>query len=560
MEFARFRRHALFGALVAMVAASPAAADPTLIYSTYLGGSRGDGAAAVAARAGDTFVAGTTYSLDFPLVNASFSSKPSDPSIVDIFVTKLRPSGAPFYSTYVQTTADNKFIVGIGVGPDGGAVVVSETFYGADALIDVVKLTGSGAVAWGREAFGRIYAQGMTVDSQGNVYITGHDNSEDAGSQYVDRAFVWKIGPDRSTIYWASIDGNNFEGGYGVAADAAGDAYVTGITLSTNLPEALQAPPAGNGYNVFVTKLDPAGAVQWSTYLGGSGEDWGREIAVAADGTVVVAGTTKSPNFPTLNAIQTGLHGTQDLFVARLQPWGSRISSTYLGGSGIDELKDLALDTSSILLAVASPDADSPLRVPLAPSCSTTFVAKLDATASRVLDASCGGNAVAVDSTGVSVAGSASSGLPVINAWQPAPAGGTDAFAQKLAFNHPPSCSAATASPNTFWPADGRFFAVSISGVTDVEGDPVTIALTSIFQDEWFTFSGMPDASGLGTSTARLRASRLNGGNGRVYHLRFTATDPQGAACASNVTVCVPPTQGGTCIDGGERVDSTRAY
>jgi len=398
------------------------------------------------------------------------------------------------------------------------------------------------------------------VDSQGNVYITGHDNNEDSNYHYVDMAFVWKIGWDGRTIYAINIDGNGFDSGRSIAVDSAGNAYVTGITLSTNLPNAIQPVPPGNGYNTFVTKLDPVGAVQWTTYLGGSGDDIGEEIAVAADGTVVVAGATRSPDFPTQNAPQTALQGAQDLFVARLQPWGSRISSTYLGGSGSETLNDLALEPASILLAVVSPDGGSPLRVPLDPACGPEFVAKLDARASRALDAACRGVAVAADSSGVSVTGSIGSGLPVANAWQPSLGGGIDAFATKLVLNHPPDCSAATASPSSLWPADGRFLSSSIRGITDLEGDAVTVALTSIYQDEWITVSGTPDASGLGTSTARLRSSRLNGGDGRVYHLRFTAADSRGASCAGEVKVCVPITQGGICGDGGARVDSTRSY
>lgn len=553
----------LFAALLLSTLPSPAAADPTILYSTYLGGSSSDSGQAVAAWHGNTFVAGITRSGDYPLFNGG-SGKPGD-SYTDVFLTVLGPSGSPLYSTYVPTSeVDNKYVVGVGVGPDGGPsgspYVVSAAVVTEDTTVSVVKLWPGGTIAWTLNGtFSNIQPVGMTVDSQGNVYITGRNYNEVPGGGYLDQVFVWKINAQGSTVYNVTIDGNGFDMGRAVAVDSAGNAYVTGITLSTNLPKAIQAVPNG-GYNVFVTKLDPAGAVQWSTYLGGSGDDVSEEIAVAADGTVVVAGTTRSIDFPTQNAIQTSLQGAQDLFVARLQPWGSRISSTYLGGSGNETLNDLALEPASILLAVVSPDGGSPLRVPLDPSCGSEFVAKLDARASRVLDAACRGSAVAADSTGVSVTGAVVSGLPVVNAWQPSPGGGTDAFATKLVLNHAPDCSRATASPGSLWPADGRFLSSTVGGVTDVEGDALSLAITSIFQDEWITIPGTPDASGLGTPTARLRASRLNGGDGRVYHVRFTATDSHGAACAGEVRVCVPIVQGGTCGDGGACVDSTRSY
>jgi Beta-propeller repeat len=565
-QFAR-SSHALLLTLALLASALPAGADPTLIYSTYLGGSNRDDGWAVAMRNGDTYIAGTTYSLDFPVKfppRGLTSSKPSGDTFTrDIFVARLGSSGTPIYSRYVPAGDNHNAVLGIGAGPNGSAYMASVSLHGSDAPITVVKLDGGGGIEWVRgTGAGRTYANDMTVDPQGNVYITGYDNNEYSNG-YVQIAFVWKIGSDGSTRYWTAIDGNNFDNGFGIAADAAGNAYVTGITLSTDLPNALQAPPVG-GYNVFVTKLGPEGSIHWSTYLGGSGEDWGKEIAVAADGTLVVAGTTTSPNFNIDNAIQTELSGPKDLFLARLQPWGSRISSTYLGGSGSEEVADLALEPSSILLAVTSTETDSPLREPLDPSCGASFVAKLNPSASRVLDAACLGHSsvagVAADSSGVSVTGAAGDDLPVVNAWQPSPAGGGDAFAAKLKLNHAPDCSAATANPASLWPADGSFVWVSIGGVTDLEGDSVTIALTSIFQDEWRTYSGTPDGTGLGTSAASLRASRLNYGNGRVYHLGFTATDARGDACNGLVKVCVPMQQGGTCVDGGPRVDSTQSY
>jgi hypothetical protein len=94
--------------------------------------------------------------------------------------------------------------------------------------------------------------------------------------------------------------------------------------------------------------------------------------------------------------------------------------------------------------------------------------------------------------------------------------------------------------------------------VTDPDGDPVTIQITGITQDEPLS-GNTPDATGLGSATAQVRAERAGGADGRVYHLTFTATDSQGASCAGTVTVCVPHDQGGgrTCGDGGALYSST---
>lgn len=124
--------------------------------------------------------------------------------------------------------------------------------------------------------------------------------------------------------------------------------------------------------------------------------------------------------------------------------------------------------------------------------------------------------------------------------------------------NQPPDCSAASANPSVIWPPNGRMVPVSIADVTDPDGDPVSVSITGITQDEPLTRRGIPDASGLRTATARLRASRAGGGDGRVYHLSFEARDQQGASCTGAVTVCVPHDQGKrTCGDGGPLFWST---
>lgn len=555
-------RRALLGALTILAAASPALADPTLLFSTYLGGSRQDIGDAVAVQGGNTYVAGSTYSANYPVFGVSSSKPGGDESTSDAFVTALSSSGTPIYSRYLPLGANDELVVGIGVTPDGSAYVAGQAFDGEESSIVVVKLNPWGAVAWRRDIYGRLNAGGMTVDSQGNVYVTGRNYGFDESSGYVDYAFVWKLDASGATRYWAAIDGNDSETGADIAVDASGNAYVVGVTTSANLPRSIQ-PAAPGGYNAFVTKLDPAGTILWSTYLGGIGDEFGEQIEVAPDGSLVVAGTTNYSDFRTQNAIQSEHQGEQDLFLVRLRPWGSLISSTYLGGNTNDSVTALAVDASSILLAVSSSrEGGFPLPEPLDPSCGGMFVAKLDATASRVVDAACLGNSrihgVAVDSSGISLTGVVDDSLPVANAWQPTYRGNGDAFAARLLLNNTPDCSAAAASPATLSPADGRFVNVSIRGITDPDGDRVTLALTSIFQDEFLTSPGTPDASGVGTPTARLRASRIPGGNGRVYHLRYTATDTRGGTCSGTVKVCVPITAGGTCVDGGSRIDSTR--
>lgn len=124
--------------------------------------------------------------------------------------------------------------------------------------------------------------------------------------------------------------------------------------------------------------------------------------------------------------------------------------------------------------------------------------------------------------------------------------------------NVAPDCAAAFASPATLWPANGRLVPITISGVTDPDGDPLTLAVTGVRQDEALGRAGTPDAVGIGTATAQIRSDRNGKGDGRVYHLTFTASDGQGGTCTGTVRVCVPHDQGRgrTCVDGGPLFNS----
>jgi hypothetical protein len=127
--------------------------------------------------------------------------------------------------------------------------------------------------------------------------------------------------------------------------------------------------------------------------------------------------------------------------------------------------------------------------------------------------------------------------------------------------NLPPVCSAATPSIDTLWPPNHEFVPVGILDVTDPEGDDIVITIDSIFQDEPVDSTGdgsfSPDGMGIGTPTAQVRAERDGGGNGRVYHIYFTADDGNGGTCAGEVLVSVPKSKKKPAVDGGPLYDST---
>jgi hypothetical protein len=132
--------------------------------------------------------------------------------------------------------------------------------------------------------------------------------------------------------------------------------------------------------------------------------------------------------------------------------------------------------------------------------------------------------------------------------------------------NQPPDCTQAEAGPDMLWPPNHRFHEIAILGVTDPDGDAFEITVDSVFQDEptnsWDDGDTCPDATGIGTATASVRAERVGGewtdeGDGRVYRINFTATDVFGASCEGYVKVGVPHDKKVPAEDMGPLFDST---
>jgi len=157
---------------------------------------------------------------------------------------------------------------------------------------------------------------------------------------------------DPVLVYSSLLGGNNLDAAEAVAVDSNGGVYLTGETVSLNFPKASTYQSSSAGSNdVFITKFTAAGtALVYSTYLGGSGDDFGQGIAVDSSGNAYVTGLTDSRNFPTRNAYQSSLAGnagSADAFLVKLGPSGSSlIYSTYFGGPGYESGNGIAVDGS----------------------------------------------------------------------------------------------------------------------------------------------------------------------------------------------------------------------
>ncbi len=188
-------------------------------------------------------------------------------------------------------------------------------------------------------------AQGIAVDKSGEAYVTGSTASTDFPLVSPIRstlgggrdAFVLKINALGSALVYSTyLGGTNTDLGNAIAVDSSENAYIAGDTLSANFPVLGAVEPVfGGNQNAFVTKLNPAGAMVFSTFLGGSGIDHAGGIAVDSNNSAYVAGGTTSVNFPLVGAIQAANAGNQDAFITKFSAAGnSLVYSTYLGGSG----------------------------------------------------------------------------------------------------------------------------------------------------------------------------------------------------------------------------------
>ena len=456
--------------------AHPLMIDPTLVYSTYLGGSSDDVGYGIAVdSSGNAYVTGYTLSTDFPTANPLQAANGG--GSYDAFVAKINAAGSALvYSTYLGGSGVDQGS-GIAVDSSGNAYVTGYTsstdFPTAsplqsscggcgsgytDAFVAKLNAAGSALVYSTYLGGGDVdYGFGIAVDSSGNAYVTGMTPSTDFptanpwqaanGGGY--DAFVAKINAAGSALVYSTyLGGGDTEFGFGIAVDSSGNAYVTGDTYSTDFPTANPLQGTFGGYaDAFVVKLNAAGSAIYSTYLGGSSDDDGYAIAVDTSGNAYVTGDALSTDFPTANPLQAANGGDYDAFVAKLNAAGSAlVYSTYLGGVTTDFGNGIAVDSvGNAYVTGPTGSADFPMANPLQAAFSGRFVTKLNAAGSALVystylggsgaEGNLGsGNRIAVDSSGNAyVTGyTTSTDFPTANPLQAANGGGYDAFVAKL--------------------------------------------------------------------------------------------------------------------------------
>lgn len=335
-----------------------------LIYATYIGGSdEDDGYSLATDKFGSAYLTGTTFSKDFPVLNAFQPASHSGAGISDAFLMKLDPRGVPMYSTYFAGhLGAQSFAVAVDRG--GNAAMTGYTY-------DVVGGTDPGD-------FPVINAAQPTVH----------------GTVGTSEAFVARFNATGQPVFSTFLGGDGQDTGLAVAYDQNGNVYTTGYTASNNqfvTGNALQsvcgstATPCSPGENpeiadAFLAIHSAAGALEYTSYLGGSQFDAGNAVAVyqstpTADAEVTVGGATYSPDFPVASAFQGSLLGPVNGFVSTFTVtpgYGVSVAaSTYLGGSTYDSVYSAATDRwGNIYAGGITGSADFPLLNPL----QSTFV------------------------------------------------------------------------------------------------------------------------------------------------------------------------------------------
>jgi hypothetical protein len=339
-----------------------------LVYSTYLGGASYDFGGGIALdRLGQAYVGGSTNSTDFPTTEGAFQTSVAGGN--NGFVTKLNPSGSGLvYSTYLGGSSSLFSGFAITVDSFGYVYVTGDTdspdfptTAGAfqtslkgkvNAFVTKLNPSGSGLVySTYLGGSGSESCWPITVDSYGNVYVTGNTDSSDfpttAGAFQTSQpgcsgcfnGFVTKLNSRGSAlIYSTYLGGNGVDSGRGIAVDSSANAYVVGVAYSKVPPSdisddfpttagAFQSSLAGFA-NAYFIELNPGGsALVYSTYLGGSGDDFANAIAVDPLGNAYVTGATTSTDFPTTSgAFQTSLPGGQNTFVAKFSPYSPGVT------------------------------------------------------------------------------------------------------------------------------------------------------------------------------------------------------------------------------------------
>jgi len=337
------------------------------LWSTYLGGTSGDEGYGIAVDgSGNCYATGQTASSGWVSGGWNTTYNGGSGTTTDGYVVKLSASGGHLWSSYLGGTSSD-YGYGIAVDGSGNCYATGQTassgwvsggwnttLQGTDGY--VVKLSASGAHLWSTYlgGTGSDSGRGIAVDGSGNCYATGATGSPGWVSGGWDTilggtgdAYVVKLSATGGHLWSTYLGGTSGDGGSGIAVDGSGNCYATGSTESSGWVSGGCDTTHGGADDAYVVKLSASGGHLWSTYLGGTGTDYGRGIAVDGSGNCYATGSTESSGWVS-GGWDTSLGGTRDAYVVKLNAAGAHLWSSYLGGANDDRGYGIAVDATGI--------------------------------------------------------------------------------------------------------------------------------------------------------------------------------------------------------------------
>lgn len=438
--------------------------------NTYFGGTNTDYAySAVADAFGGIYIAGQTNSNNLATAGAYRSS---NGGTQDAFLTKFNAAGERLWATYFGGLGpENGY--SICTDKDGNIYMTGETSIstnistatahqpasggGYDAYL--AKFNGNGALQWATYygGSGADYGRSVATDNYGNVYLAGitasANNIATTGAQQTTNgggndAFLVKFNTDGVRQWATYYGGSGTESGFGVAVDAMGSVYLTGLTGSTNniSTSGSYQPAKSAGNDAYLVKFNSDGVRQWATYFGGNNSDNATGIAIDNENDIYITGNTSSTNIATANAFQKTNGGGTDAFLSKFSGNGSLLWSTFYGGTGTENGRHIHAGKDGYMYFSGTTASNTGIASTGAlqetnGGNTDAFLVKFDKSGSRAWGTYFGGANDDVASASVSdalgkiylIGATQSAGLGTLGSFQPNYAGGgNDAFMMSL--------------------------------------------------------------------------------------------------------------------------------
>ncbi|MGY5874755.1 MAG: SBBP repeat-containing protein [Candidatus Thorarchaeota archaeon] len=346
-------------------------------FSTYIGGSASDYSSEVSVGpTGNIVITGRTLSSNFPLVNPIQTENNGSE---DIYVVCLTPDGQEVIFSTLLGGSGMDLPRTVGFDSEGNIIVAGATAstnfptfnamqpsYAGGALdFFVVKFRPNGSLLFSTYlgGSGSDFGYGIAFDDSNNILLTGHVGSTDFPTVNAmqptnagrEEAVITKMSADGQSLIWSTYLGGSLDDlGLELAIDTDGNVIVGGLAGSDDFPlQNATQDYFGGQFDAFLTKVSPDGQeIIFSTYYGGDGDDGFWGVATNAQGEIAVAGRMESANLTTIDAIQSNHSGGEDGFVMKFLPNGTPVFATYLGGESKDFAWDADINDESHIVVV----------------------------------------------------------------------------------------------------------------------------------------------------------------------------------------------------------------